>query len=253
MTEPFDNLNKEAEDPKEPEAPEVEPEEPEKEPEIPEKFRDKTKEDVIKSYSEVEKKLHEQAERLAALEKEKENATSAKEVKEIKKEISDVKKEVLDEIEKADYTNMEPKGYAKFLIEKIEKMTEAIADKRAADSEKKASEIFARETSFREKVRQDVESVKKDYPIMKDETERGDAFREVVLDIISASKGRGKEITLKEAVEKALKLVGETKDIKKPKPIEKPQPFTPGENTSEEDEVKDRIKRAGGGGVLGGL
>jgi hypothetical protein len=216
---------------------------------IPDKFREKTKEDVVKSYSELEKKLTEQAQKIAELEK---GGMSKEEIKEARKDLSQIEKEITDEIDKADYSKMQPQEYGKFLINKVKRMTEAIA-------EQKASDTYSKESSFREKIRTEVSSVSRKYPILQEKSERGQAFREIVLDIVSAAKARGQEIPLAKAVERASMLTGTgeqtepKKDVKKPKPLEKAQLQTPGENTSEEDIMKERIKRAGGGGVLGGL
>ncbi len=242
MEEQFDNLN-EAEE--EIEETGEEPEEAGEETIIPDKFRDKSKEDVVKSYSELEKKLHEQSEKLSRLEKAKQEASTPEEKKEIKEEMLDVEKEILEEIEKADYSKMDPKEYGKFLVNKVKKMSEAI-------SERKATDVYSKESNFRDKVRNDIRDVSKDYPILQEQTERGQVFRDVVLDIVSASKTRGEPITLKKAVEKASAIM-KVEEVKKPKQVEKTQPQTHSQDKSDEDKVIEGIKNAGGGGMLGGL
>jgi hypothetical protein len=246
MENQFDNPNG-AEETKEEveETPEETPEETSEVP-LPDKFQDKTPEEIKRSYVELEKKLTQQAQLLKKYEKAE---TDSKEARKIEDSLADIEKEILDEIEKADYSKMDAKEYGKFLAQKFRKMSESIA-------ERKASDTYTKQSTFQQKVKNEIVETAKQYPLIDEKSDRGQAFRDIVLDIVSANRSRGKDISLLEAAKKAAALVGEQpekKEIKKPKPLEKTQPYTPGENKTEEEEVINRIMRAGGGGPLRGL
>lgn len=246
--ENFDNLNEAEDTNEEPvETPEETSDEETSEVPLPDKFQDKTPEEIKKSYVELEKKLTQQAQLLKKYEK-AEAEGDTKEVKKVEDNLADIEKEILEEIEKADYSKMDAKEYGKFLAQKFRKMSESIA-------ERKASDTYTKQSTFQQKVKNEIVETAKQYPLIDDKSDRGQAFRDIVLDIVSANRSRGKDISLLEAAKKAAALVGEPekKEIKKPKPLEKTQPYTPGENKTEEEEVINRIMRAGGGGPLRGL
>lgn len=223
----------------------------------PEKFKDKSREEVIKSYVELEKlrnqdiqgldkKAEEKAKELA----EKEREGTKKEVEEARKSLADVEKQIVDEIEKTDFGKMDPKEFAKYIITKQKSLAERIAEDRAR-------ETYSKESSVREKVRTEIGEVGNQYPILKEKSEKGEAFRDLVLNVVSAEKSKGKVMGLKEAVEKVMKITGtgaEKKETKKPKAVEKTVPAGVGEERSEEQKIQEGIINAGSkSGGLGGL
>jgi len=229
---------------------------------VPEKFKNKTREEIARSYTELEKmrqkdlatleeKAKQKAEEIAGLEQ----SGKKKEVVEAKGDLAQIEEDIDKAIDGADYENMDPKSYAKFLVKNIRKMAEAVAADR-----------YSTEQNLRSRIKDEIRDVTKLFPILADETKP--EFRELVLDIIGASKAKGKDISLEEATEKAAKAMGITKgepaapevpeetkkEVKKPKAIEKSQPTAiEGDNESEEDAVKKGIMGAGYNGSLGGL
>lgn len=274
MNNEFDNLNQEAEPQKEdilPEEPSQEEEEQkenqvdeteEEGSEIPEKFRGKSAEEIAKSYMELEKKMGQ-----ASTKQKSEAEEKAKEAQEhyakgdtekgrkAQSEMEEIIKKINKEIDETDYTKMDPKAYGKMMIEKQREMAEAVMN---------------RDRSMRQNIQSEVATVAKDFPILRESSERANAFKELVIDIVSAGKSRGEDIGLRQAVEKANRAMGgigtqqreekkepvkqQEKPKQKPRPVEKTQPTTPGKNDSEEERVKKGILSAGQGpGGLKGL
>ncbi len=239
--EKFDNfLGKEAEETQEETQEEITS--PDSGADEPEKFKGKSREDVIKSYQELEKKMRsgehkaqEKAEEIKGLEQ---GGGTKQEIKEAKKDLEQIRKEIEEEIENADYSQMDAKKYSKFLMDKVMKGAGQIIDQRA---EEKARSVFSSESKYQDKIQKELTNAAKEYPILQEDSERGKMFKGLMIDIVSAARHRGENLpTVIEAAEKASKIMGieKTKPVIKPKPIEKTQPQTLGKNRTQDEIVK---------------
>ena len=268
MLEQFDNLQPEAEETTEEEPQDNYQEEIQEEyqegteeqvseeEEIPEKFRGKTKEEIAKSYIELERlrqkdlaKYKSEAEQKAQEAQDHYDRGDTKKGKKAESEMEEIINKINKEIDEADYTKMDPKSYGKMMIEKQREMAEAVMN---------------RDRVMRDSIQKEISEVSKEYPILQEKTEQAQAFRDLVLDIVSASKSRGEDAGLKVAVQKASRAMGgigtqptekkqPSQPAKKPRPVEKTQAATPGTTKTEEDAVKEGILSAGqqSGGLRG--
>jgi vacuolar-type H+-ATPase subunit I/STV1 len=206
----------------------------------PEKFKGKSRYDVIKSYQELEKKMrsgeHKAQEKAEEIRELEQGGGTKKEVREAKKDLEQIRKEIEEEIENADYSQMDARRYSKFLMDKVMKGAGQIIDQRA---EEKARSVFFSESKYQDRIQKELTNAAKEYPILQENSEKGKMFKGLMIDIVSAARHRGEKIpTVIEAAEKASKIMGIEKPTPKPKPIEKTQPQTLGRNRTQDEIVK---------------
>lgn len=212
---------------------------------LPEKFKGKKPEEIAKAYTNLEKSV----ERLAMKRAKEILAKAGTQRPKGKAKTDD---ELAKDLEKMDFSKMDPKEFARWTLQQI--------DARAV---KKAQEIYDQSNQVRGAVSKEIREATKAHPHLKENAE----YREVVISLIEAAAARGDTMTLKAACQKADKAMGikpgEKKDDKdgkggeKKKPrtgVEKPTGTDSDPNKTEEDKIKESIM--GGGkstGALGGL
>lgn len=200
------------------------------------KFKDKTPEELVEMYKNLESAIERKA-----IEKAKELMLKGN-----PKGESATKDELEAEIEKMDFTKMEPKAYTKWLLAQI--------DKRAVA---KARETYDQSNQMKTTVSRQIKEATKKYPHLKENA----GYREVVISLIEAAQARGETLNLVNACAKADKALGtntakpgEKKVVKKPKGVERPTTGTDAKPTmSDEDRVKQGLLGGKSSGVLGGL
>lgn len=212
----------------------------EDEEEVPEKFKGKTTKEVIKAYQEletlIEKKSLKKAQELIASGKVKGASGTDKEIA-----------DELEDLEKMDFSKMDPKSFAKMMDRRIQLQATQIA-----------REMFQNNTKISASVNSEIKEAQKNFPQLKENKD----FRDMVITVIEDAERKGKFVSLKEACERVAKATGtvEKKEEKKEKKplrtaVERTRGSDTEENKSEDDKVLDGIVNAGGGktGKLGGL
>ncbi len=217
------------------------------------KFKDKSREDILKSYQELERMQKQTESRL----KEMEIRTGLKEsdIDDMKEELAQIEAELNKEIEEVDFSDMDPKDFAKLQNKKYLEMYKKMRDierKREQEKREKEREYMKIQDEYRQNISKEIDAVAKEYPILKENSKKAEAFRNLVADLITAARSRGENIGLKTGVVRAMNAIGEEK-VKQPKPLEKTQPYTAGVNKSEEEAMKERMLRMGSNKTLGGL
>lgn len=222
-------------------------EDDEDEEEVPEKFKGKTTKEVIKAYQEletlIEKKSLKKAQELIASGKVKGASGTDKEIA-----------DELEDLEKMDFSKMDPKAFAKMMDRRIQLQATQIA-----------REMFQNNTKISASVNSEIKEAQKNFPQLKENKD----FRDMVITVIEDAERKGKFVSLKEACERVAKATGtvekkeekeEKKEEKKEKKplrtaVERTRGSDTEENKSEDDKVLDGIVNAGGGktGKLGGL
>lgn len=213
--------------------------------EVPEKFKGKTTKEVIKAYQEletlIEKKSLKKAQELIASGKVKGASGTDKEIA-----------DELEDLEKMDFSKMDPKSFAKMMDRRIQLQATQIA-----------REMFQNNTKISASVNSEIKEAQKNFPQLKENKD----FRDMVITVIEDAERKGKFVSLKEACERVAKATGtavdkkvEKKEEKKEKKplrtgIEKTRGIDTDEDKSDEDKVTEGIMNAGGGksGKLGGL
>lgn len=220
---------------------EIEEETEEEDDESLAKFKGKTPEDLIKMYKNLEGRIDREAIRKAQELLAKSGG---------KKPEGDGKKEndLADEIEKMDFSKMDPKEFARWILTQVD-----------ARSVKKAQEIYEQNTKVKSTVQREIKEASKAHPHLKENPE----YRDVVISLIEASAVKGETLTLKEACEKADKAMGikpgekkveklvEKKKVKTG--VEKPTGTDSDKNDDEESLLKKGLLGGKSSSPLGGL
>jgi len=220
----------------------------------PDKFKGKTREDVIKSYVEQEKlrqrdlaKLEEKAEEKAREILKAQGKSTEQEKAELDKVLESVHKEIED----IDWTKLNPKDYTRKMIEINRKISEASMQ----EQQRKAQQ----EEDLRNAYLKDIEQATRIYPILKDNSERGKLFKELVIATVSESKRQGDVVSVQAATKKVADAMGVKPNglrpkVNQPKALERTQPTTMSSTDTDEQKVQKGIIKAGmNSGVLGGL
>ena len=115
------------------------------------------------------------------------------------------------------------------------------------------------EEDLRNAYLKDIEQATRIYPILKDNSERGKLFKELVIATVSESKRQGDVVSVQAATKKVADAMGVKPNglrpkVNQPKALERTQPTTMSSTDTDEQKVQKGIIKAGmNSGVLGGL
>jgi hypothetical protein len=204
------------------------------------KFKGKTPEQLVEMYRNLEKRVTAEALR------------KAQEMVEGKLNINTAKKKAGDddalmaEIEKLDFSNMDPKEFARWNLAQID-----------ARSTQKAIEIYEQGNKTKAIVQRDIRESTKAHPHLKE----NEGYRDIVINLIEAADARGETLSLKKACEKADKALGITAKAAVPQApkkkvktgVEKPSGTDARPNETEEDRIKQGMMSTKSPLSIGGL
>ena len=164
--------------------------------ELEAKFKGKSVDDVVKMYKNLESTIDKRA-----LIKAQELLNGGLTKKEAKEQADEIEKE----IEKLDFTKMDPKAFALSMLRIMEGRSLRIAE-----------QTFSQNSERKDMVKREISDAQKQYPQLKD----NEAFRDLVLAVIESNTKQGKNVSLKDACAKVAALGGgteEKKEEQKPK------------------------------------
>lgn len=219
------------------------------------KFKDKSKDEVVKSYKELERMQIQTQNKLREIELR--GGIKDTDMEDMKEELATIEEEMDKELEKVDFGNMEPKDFAKMQFKKyleLHQKLRAVEKRRDQDKKSKEMEYHKVQEEYQKNIQKEINEVAKEFPIIREDSPRAESFRNLVADIITAARSRGENIGLKAGVIRAKSAIGEeVVKIKQPRPLESTQPYTPGQNKTEEEAMKERMLNMGSSRTLGGL